>query len=183
MQAVNAVTQYLLGKMKSVETENKKVMLVDIYDSTKKSAEENGMSAEDVEKAAMTSCKMAVAMNAALNFRELVTVVAKAGRVVCEVADPDMVREAGAEIHTPEQLQEMAQEAGRGLAMLMEVLNELLPAVQMDIDDEHIAEHLIADGRKVRDEEKAADSAQSVKAKPVAGWAVPFGKRIEPSQN
>lgn len=183
MQAVNHVTQYLLKKMKAVETENKKVMLVDIYDSTTKAGQESAAPAEEIEKAAITSCKMAVAMNAALNFRELVTVVAKAGRVMCEVADPDMVREAGGEIHDPEQLREMAKEAGTGLVMLMEVLNELLPAVQMDIDDEHIAEHLIADGRKVRDAEKADEAAKTVKAKPVAGWAVPFGKRIEPSQN
>lgn len=180
MQAVNHVTQYLLKKMKAVETENKKVMLVDIYDSTKKAGAESGAPEDEVEKAAMTSAKLAVSMNAALNFRELITVVAKAGRVMCEVADPDMVREAGGEIHDPEQLREMAKEAGTGLVMLMEVLNELLPAVQMDIDDEHIAEHLIADGRKAREAEKAA---KNVKAKPVSGSVTPLNKRWEPSQN
>lgn len=180
MQAVNHVTQYLLKKMKAVETGDKRVMLVDIYEATKKAGQESAAPAEEIEKAAMTSAKMAVSMNVALNLRELITVVAKAGRLVCEVADPDMVREAGGEIHDPEQLRQMAKEVGSGLVMLMEVLNELLPAVQMDIDDEHIAEHLLADGRKVRDAETAE---KNVKAKPVAGWAVPFGKRIEPSQN
>lgn len=183
MKAVNAVTQYLLKKMQAVEFENKKILLVDIYDQTKKAGEESAAPAEEVEQAAVNSAKLAVAMNIALNLRELITAVAKAGRVICEIAEPDMVKEQGADLHTPEQLREMAKEAGCGLGMLITTLNELLPAVQMDIDDEHIAECLIAEGRKVRDAEKAPPTEPAVKAKPVAGWAVPFGKRIEPSSN
>ena len=183
MKAVNAVTQYLLKKMKAVETGNKKIMLVDIYDQTKEAGAGLAAAPEEVEEAAMKSAVLAVTMNLALNLRELLLAAAKAGRVICEVADPDMVREAGGEVHDPDDLREMAKEAGSSIGMLVTTLHEMLPAVQQDIDVEHIAECLIAEGRKVREAEKAKKAETAVQAKPVSGMVVPFGKRIEPSSN
>jgi hypothetical protein len=170
---VNAVTQFFLKHMQEIENKTG-TRLIGVYNSTLASAKEAGMDAEQAEEAAQTTANLAVSMNIAMNLREMTLAAARAGKVLCEVGDPDMVAEQVG-LMSPEELREAAKSAACGLTVLLKLMNELLPAVNEVADERHIAEQLLKAGREAL--------AGQVKAKPVKGDVTPFGMRIQPSQN
>lgn len=180
MKAVNAVTMFFLNLMMKKEQENPKVNLVDVAEEGRRIAKDHGADDDAADEHAKNVAHIAVCANVAFNLQELVQAVAKIGKVMCGLVDPDMVESATGVKPTVESLRAEGKKLGGEMVMLLTVLNELLPAVQRDVDEHHIAEVLLETGKKLRADKQAEDG---VKAKPVSGTAVPFGKRIEPSQN
>lgn len=184
MKSVNHVTQYFVDLMTKNELgklDNGGPTLLNIFETIRKQAAEQGAPPETAAEIADKACVMAVMGRVAFSLEDLVKMTARTGKLICELADPEMVKE-----HKPlmtEAEKEKALEAAvKDTAMLLSALVELLQAVNHDVDDEHIAERVLDAGRKHR-EQQAEKAEPEVKAKPVSGTAVPFGKRIEPSQN
>lgn len=186
MKAINAVTQFFLGYMRTAESEKKPdaeaATLLDVYKSTRKQAKESGLDDEDADQVADKSATMAVMMNITFNIRELLFAVAKVGKVLCEISDPEMVAK-DQPLMSPEELKKAAKTGASQLVMVLSVLQKLLPAVHSDVDDAHIAEQLLAFHREREAKAEAHKAAASVKAKPVQGSVSPLSKRWEPSQN
>jgi len=186
MQAVNVLTQYFLKKLLKVEEEldgkpNNKT-LIDVYDGTHKAAVENGMSTEQASTEAERTSAIAVQMNLTFNLHSLIKAAAAAGKVLCEIADPETVGTVK-ELMSPEELRTSARQAACDVTNLLITLNELLPLVDKMIDTEFVAERLLVAARKRREERTAPPAEPGAKAKPVTGEVTLFAKRTTPSQN
>lgn len=182
MKAINEITQFFLKHMLEIEQNRVggDIRLIDVYNNTRENAKKAGLSDEDADNAAFAAANLGVAMNVTMNLNEMLQAAATAGKVLIEIADPDLVKQHQP-LKTPEELKKAAREAANYVTVLLKLLKGLLPAVNEEVDNEHIVERLLAAGREARAEKKAAEP--TVKAKPVSGEVTPFGRRIEPSQN
>lgn len=180
MDSVDPLTLYFLKKMREIEVEIVKdggKTLGDVHNIVIEAAPPGF----DPQEAAERAASMAIELNVHVNLTELVKAVALAGRVLCQVADPE---ETGryTQLASAEELQQSAQEATKGMAMLLEVLREFAQTLPKVVDCDHIAASLIED-HKQRAAEKTAKAEPKVTAKPVSGTVDPLGKRFSPSQN
>lgn len=184
MKAVNCLTSYYLQKLLACEQElaadPKNKTLIDVYDGTKAAAIESGLPLGQAMIEAEKTAAVAVQMNLTVNMHSLIRAAASAGKVLCEIADPETVKIVKT-LMTPEELKEAAKKATVDLTNLLMTLNELLPLVDKMIDAEHVAEQILLAARKRREEQSGTEP--TVKAKQAHGTPVPFGKRIEPSSN
>jgi len=185
MQSVNCLTTYYLKKIIEIETtlaaETGSKTLIDVYEGTKKAALAAGLAEDDAEQEAVKTAAEAVQMNLTFNLRELVKAAAMAGKILVEIANPELVSTVKT-LMTAEELKAAAKKSTATLTSLVLTLSEMLPLVDEMIDTEHVAEQVLAAAHKRR-EAQSGQNEPAAKAKPVGGAVTPFTKRTTPSQN
>lgn len=178
MQAVNELTIFFLAAFRKMAEDKGKLI-----DQINEMRLEAGDTLDDSTKAAMQAgIKMAVLTLVTQSVADILNSINAAGRVLCRIGVPDA--DHGSAM-TAEQLQAAAEDAAKKLAAIINVTKKISMCALNNVDFEHIAEVLVADGMpaiELAEKERLAKANGAPVATPFSGTATPL-HRCAPSQN